>query len=205
MCGLTLLEIRVRLRRKFLSITILAMGIGLPLASPSAIEIGKDQLASVLAAMRDPMAILEGRSPGGRGGGAIQTKVAYAPVAVKGPSERVLSAGRPQPVGAPAAIPDAQLGKLIDDLIGPTVPGPGNPTLVTDPVPPGLGGGSSSSGGGFVPPPVIFGGSSGGSSGGEIPTPPISVPEPGSWMMLIAGVGFIGASLRRRRQRAFAA
>jgi hypothetical protein len=30
----------------------------------------------------------------------------------------------------------------------------------------------------------------------------LAVPEPGTWMMLISGFGFIGAALRRRRTTA---
>lgn len=204
------------MRRKILSITLLALGIGLPMASPSAVGIDKDQVDRILAVMRDPMAILEGRSPGSRGGGGVQTKVALAPTSVGAPSERVLSSERPQPGGVLPPMPDAQLGQLIDDLIGPTVPGGGSAPTVDLPNP-GFGGSSSSSGGGFAPPPVIFGssggssggGSSGGSSsGGEPPTPPIgptpnptppiSVPEPGTWLLLIVGIGMVGVSLRRR-------
>ena len=33
----------------------------------------------------------------------------------------------------------------------------------------------------------------------------LSVPEPGTWMMLITGFGFIGAAMRRRRSDAVAA
>ena len=53
------------------------------------------------------------------------------------------------------------------------------------------GGSSTSSGGSST--------SSGGSSGGE---PPPIVPEPGTWLMMMAGFGLVGAMLRRRRKSA---
>lgn len=42
-----------------------------------------------------------------------------------------------------------------------------------------------------VAPPIIY-------SGVFVP-PPGSVPEPASWLMLIAGFGLTGAAMRRRR------
>ena len=66
------------------------------------------------------------------------------------------------------------------------------------------GGGSSgggSSGGGSSGGGSSGGGSSGGGSSGgtENPPPPPVVPEPASWLMMIVGIGFVGAILRWRK------
>jgi hypothetical protein len=57
----------------------------------------------------------------------------------------------------------------------------------------GPGGGGTGGGGGNG------GGGNGGGGGGVTPTPTAPIPEPGSWMMMILGIGMIGAALRRRR------
>ena len=72
---------------------------------------------------------------------------------------------------------------------------PGNGTSTA--LPPGTPGSS----GGLLPPP---GGGGGGGTlppGPPIPPPPVisAVPEPATWIMMIAGVGMIGWQLRRRR------
>ncbi|WP_448501122.1 PEPxxWA-CTERM sorting domain-containing protein [Sphingomonas sp.] len=56
------------------------------------------------------------------------------------------------------------------------------------------GGGTGDTGGGDTG----GGGNNGGGDGGT-PTPTAPIPEPGSWMMMILGIGMIGAALRRRR------
>lgn len=170
---------------------------------------------------------LAARSPGMRiGGVALKAKKKRAaPIALakaapakreavpglgNAPLASVMSAGPASPVsGAPAG-----LGTFPGDLITPGgaapvavpfpgggVPGPGGGLIIGGP-----GGGSSGSlpgGGGAVTPsptptptatsPVV-----------PTPTPttpPVTaVPEPATWFMMIAGFGFVGGALRRRRR-----
>jgi hypothetical protein len=53
---------------------------------------------------------------------------------------------------------------------------------------------------GTPPAPILPGEDTG---PGEAPTPVgsgvVAIPEPGSWMLLISGFGFVGLALRRRR------
>jgi uncharacterized membrane protein YgcG len=136
--------------------------------------------------LRDPLAILSDRSPGERQGGALaQSKQHLA----TGPTERVLSPvlerpATPIPVNLDNLPARAQ--EVIDpgSRTNPGVPGGGN------------GGGSGGGGGG--------GGSGGGGPPGPNPpgppTPPVvtPVPEPTTWLMMIAGVALLGLQLRRR-------
>lgn len=155
-------------------------------------------------AMRDPAAIFSGRSPGERAAGALtQSKPHMKPWQ---PTERVLSPVLDRPGTAGPAAPGG-LPEQVASAVGPAAAG-GAPGAGGAPVPlpiPGLPGGS----GGLIPPPAGGGGGSsgggssgGGSSGGNPPPPPpvvTPVPEPATWVMMIAGVGVIGWQLRRRR------
>lgn len=150
--------------------------------------------------LRDPLAILSDRSPGPRGSGAlIQSKphhaLAQAPFQ---PSERVLSEVRDRPANPIAANLD-NLPERAMELVSPGSPAGSIPpgSLLPIPAPPGTGLPGSS--GGILPPPT------GGGGGGTVPPgppppPPIvtPVPEPATWLMMIAGVALIGLQLRRR-------
>ncbi len=148
--------------------------------------------------LRDPLEILADRSPGARASGAL---VQSKPHLGWQPSERVLSPVRDR---NPGAIP-VDLGRLADraaEVIAPAGPlaagrpGTGAPVPTVPPtvwaglpggaIPPAPGGG-----GGAVLPPVP-------------PPPPVaapvaaSVPEPATWILMMAGIGLIGLQLRRR-------
>lgn len=137
-----------------------------------------------------------------------------APPALGAPIASVMSAGPAGPLGAAPA----GLGSFPGDLILPaTTVVPGSSAVVA----PAPGGGV-----GFVPGPggggVIIGAppGGGGTPGATTPTPtptptvtppvvvptpnpttpPVAaIPEPATWAMLIAGFGFVGGRLRRRR------
>ena len=160
-----------------------------------------------VAAARDIMALIADRSPGERTHGKLSnTKLAKLP---KLPYQFAKAAiHEPRPEGLPGIMDSAP--RIIDPLVEPATPfsvatppvGPAD----EPPLPPIFTGGSS---GGVI---VFDGGSSGGgsssggsssggsSSGGtENPPPPPVVPEPASWLMMIAGIGIVGTILRRRK------
>lgn len=159
--------------------------------------------AMLREALRDPASIFSGRSPGQRGAGAL---VQSKPHMAAAPSERVLSPVLERP-GTPIPANLDDLPNKVMDVVAPgAVPVPGTPgaNIAAPPLPLPLPGVPGSSGG--VIPPGGGGGGGGGSSGGGItppgpPPPPVvtPVPEPATWVMMIAGVGLIGLQLRRRR------
>lgn len=151
--------------------------------------------------LRDPLTILTDRSPGGRESRALITS---KPQLAAGPTERVLSPVLERPVNAIPAnldnLPDRAMEVIYPTLaaipaastaspVAPPLPIPGLPDLpgsLNGTIPPDAGG----DGGGItppVPPPA--------------PPPPVvtPVPEPATWVMMIAGIALIGWQLRRRQ------
>lgn len=176
--------------------------LGLSAAVSSGLAVGSSTgqagLAAASAALRDPLAVLAGRSPGARSGDLFQTKAGLvADPASRKPSERVLPTSRSRTVPPDPAGEFLTPGHGADQAplgsgVAPAVPGEVLPGIVPIPV---AGGGSS--GGGFVPVTPI------------VPvTPPIipsAVPEPSTWLMMVLGIGMIGAALRRRDRLALQA
>lgn len=150
--------------------------------------------------MRDPLAILSDRSPGKRLAGAL---VQSKPHLATGPTERVLSPVLERPAAIPADLDN--LAQRAQELV--------DPGLVRDPAAPGSNiapptPGSALPGDPGGPVPPLPGGGGGGPPTPPEPTPtptPTSppivtpVPEPATWVMMIAGIGLIGMQLRRRR------
>lgn len=146
------------------------------------------------AAVIDPLAVLAGRSPGGRAPGALyQTK---PDLFVSVPDEPFAPPAAPSPyAGLPPAPPPAVPVPLNAAFDVPFMPpldvAPGLPFA------PFLGG--------FGGPPFVglWGGGfpslPGGGGGIPAPNPPVTsaVPEPSTWLMLVLGFGVIGATLRR--------
>lgn len=179
---------------------------------------GQQFVASALAA---PMAILEGRSPGARGAGALAQSKPSRPLVtasvsdlVPAPTERVLSGVRNRPGAGPAAQPGVPVVSLAP-VGGPEALPPGGG--LGSPGIGGLGAGSGVGGGGFGGAPGggvgggIGGGGggggpgtappTGGSSGGQVPV--VAVPEPETWVMMLTGFFAIGSAMRSRRRRSF--
>ena len=166
---------------------------------------------AIAAALADPLSVFAARSPGGRAPGALtQTKPSRAkgagrPVELAEvfPRERVLSNIRTrQPDAfAPADLPEA----LFVGPAGGAVPGI---DTITPSVPTGNGGVPIFTPGGIGP--VVPGGGGGGGGTDEPPpvtpppvTPPVTpVPEPTTWLMMIAGFFAVGHALRSRRRGA---
>ena len=164
---------------------------------------------ALMAALEDPLALFEARSPGGRGAGTLlSTKPGLA---AAGPEERVLADVRQRDPGiAPGT--DPVFG------IGPDAIAPGGSPPLDDP-----GAGGPSSGGSPSDPPSGDSFGAPGSSpffsnpGQALIQPPSAgappgdpgipaVPEPATWAMLIIGFFAIGSVLRRRaRDKADAA
>lgn len=164
--------------------------------SGSADELAAQGGAVLREALRDPASIFSGRSPGERGPGALTSSKPH--LTTWQPSERVLSPvlERPGTAGqpAPASLPE-QVAAAIGPGASPAAGGLGG-GIAPVPLPiPGLPGSS----GGIIP---LGGGGSGG--GNPLPPPPVvtAVPEPATWIMMIAGVALIGLQLRRRRTTA---
>ncbi|HEY1124397.1 MAG TPA: hypothetical protein VGE65_02100 [Sphingobium sp.] len=172
------------------------------------------QRSAVAQVLRDPLSMLAARSPGERGDAALrQTKIkrgAMIPAAF----EKLLDKEHvSSPVATAAASPDVFSGQDELPAVADFVPG------THDGAHQGLPDGApilAHGGGGYfqiVPGggPVGGGGGSGGGGGetctdpakcgtptGE-PTPPpvlVAVPEPGTWLMIIAGFFSLGAILR---------
>lgn len=170
------------------------------------------QRSAIAQVLRDPLSVLAARSPGERGSAALrQTKMKRAAM-LPAAFEKLLD--RNQTV-APVAFRPA------DDQI---FPENGEQSALTDAFAPGTHDGAHDAlpgdapafggpgGGGFFP--IIPGGGfigGGGGGGGNCnpdvtcttptgePTPPpilVSVPEPGTWLMIIAGFFALGGLLR---------
>lgn len=205
------MRIRRPLVARFLGVAA-AIGLGVAFTVP-ATEGGPSY---GVAAARDIMALIANRSPGERAHGKLSNaKFAKLPYQF---AEAAVHA--PRPDGLPGIMDAAP--RIIDPLIEPATPfsvaSPPVETAAETPLPPVFTGGSSGS---FVV--FVDGGSSGGSSGGgssgggsssggessssggsssggtENPPPPPVVPEPASWLMMIAGIGIVGTILRRRK------
>lgn len=180
-------------RRRAVLLSMFLVGAAVPMGGLLVgLSAGQDPAAAFAAVLRDPLAMLEGRSPGARGEGAMfqskpgKERVAAkvldrAPAGPKGPVERVLPVVRERPPEVPMGAPLGDFGPppalpLID------VPPQGAP----GPLPFPLGDTTTSSGG----PPI-----SSTSTGGG---PPPAVPEPATWMMMILGFGMVGSAIRRQ-------
>ena len=175
------------------------------------VAVGGQGRAALAQVVKDPAAMFAGRSPGERGAGAMyQTKHK----AVGTPAERTLANVPVEPaqdMGLPVVsdavdpvatalfaqpdTPPADVVPLAD--VGGTppnffVPGPG-----IGPIFGGGSGGSDNPGGGTP------GGPGTGTPGDNGTPPPPPVPEPATWMTLMAGLFTAGAVLRYQR-RAFA-
>jgi hypothetical protein len=163
----------------------------------------------IAAALADPLAVLEGRSPGARQSGALaQSKPKKRiPTGLGKPVERVLANVRSRPI-IPAAM---TVGGAQTPFI--TVPGLFDPapapqralasTAESAPIanPGGTGSGLLPIGpGGFVvgggTPPTGPIGPTGPTA--EIPPPAGAVPEPQTWVMMLIGFMMIGHGLRSR-------
>jgi len=185
-------------RRRVALLSMFAIAAAFPIGGHLVgLNAGSDTTAALAAMLRDPLAMLEGRSPGQRGEGAMfQTKPAKervasalrerGPVGPEGPVERVLPVVRERPadIAPPLALggPEGLPGPVAPfGLPGPgpefgpqAAPGPDGPPLAT----------TSSSGGG--------------TSGGTPPGDPGGIPEPSTWAMMILGFGLVGAAVRRQ-------
>jgi len=160
----------------------------------------------VAAALADPLAVLEGRSPGERTTGKLaqSKRPKVAPNTSLKPSERVLANVRTRPTTPAASEGGAQgpLAALPGLLDAPAAPqGALAETTPTTPVASigGVGGGLP-----VIPGVVASGGGAPGSTGNaaEIPTAVAPVPEPAAWFMMITGFLLVGMSLRWRQRPA---
>ena len=204
----------MRKRRKILVVMLLLTGGALPAVSDLAVgETAAKHLGQVLAAGQDAMAMLTGRSPGRRVGGLVSSKPAYAPS--QRPTERVLSGVRHRP---PTPLADAN--EMIDNVFGNPVQAPAAEGIAFNPPASGpdetgvlgpdvLGPAGESSTPLIMALPSAVMDSSGSSSGGggtntppTTPVAPTGVPEPSTWITMLAGFGLIGAGMRCRRRAA---
>lgn len=177
------------------------------------------------AGTSEALAELAARSPGARIGGiALKAKTKRG-----APLVRAAALGRaPTPASAVpiasvmGAGPEGPLGSAPTALE--TMPGaliaPGAPAITALPAPGGIGFVPGPGGGGVVIGPGPGSGGTPGGGGAIVPTPtptpsspsaptstptptipPVSaIPEPGTWLMLIAGFGLLGAAMRKQRR-----
>jgi hypothetical protein len=173
---------------------------------------------AVVTTLRNPMSVFAARSPGVRLGGALyQTKpnMAAAPRQRNRPAgivphERVLANVRTRPSPPPVAFADAPPLALLGGpgLIGGMPidgpPGSGSPAFDVPPF--GFGDTPGFTAGPGNPPsnetPGGGGGTGPGTGAGQ--GPGSAVPEPGTWLMMIAGLGMVGQAFRRQRARLMA-
>lgn len=183
-------------------------------AVPVALSVipGRADAAASADAGSAALADLEGRSPGERLVGIAMKAARVVRETLGAPSEPEKRAERV--LARPPAPPSQDDVVALQEPVVPIVPAdipesaglPGQTDLNA-----GFPRYGGSSGGYF---PVAGGGSSGGgssgggsSSGGNEttptpPTPPVSaVPEPATWLMMILGFGFVGATMRRRPRK----
>jgi hypothetical protein len=159
----------------------------------------------IAAALADPLAVLEGRSPGKRQSGALaQSKPKKRiPTGLGKPVERVLANVRSRPI-----IPAAMTARGTQSPFT-TVPGLFDPapaaqralatTAESPPIanPGGTGGGLLPIGpGGFV----AGGGTPATGATTQDPAPAGAVPEPQTWLMMLIGFMMMGHGLRSRRR-----
>lgn len=181
-------------RRRAAMLSLFLVGISVPVVgflTPG----GHDVSAAIAEVFRDPLAVMQGRSPGLRGEGAtFQTKpgkerlaalAGRAPVGPEGPVERVLPVVRERP--ADVVAPPTSLAEPAVLPLG--APGILEPQGVPDdpPAPP--------------LPPIVYPGPDGCCAPIVPPdpnNPPPAVPEPGTWMMMILGFGLVGSAIRRQ-------
>jgi hypothetical protein len=186
-------------------VSLLALAVG-----PSREAISKVSRQMILAALQDPLSLFSDRSPGERRPGALlSTKKG-------GPHERVLSTVRERPQASDlppgTETPIFPTAPPADQFAGPPAFGPpfsNTPFSYPGPPPPGLPPGGIPPGGippGGTPPggpppggPPPGGPPPGGPPpGGPPETPPIPVPEPATWAIMLLGLLGIGAAMRLR-------
>ena len=158
----------------------------------------------VAAALANPLDILAGRSPGERMPGALaQSKPRkQLPSTASQPGERVLSNVRTRPIApvvAPKSAPSAAAPGMVD-----ATPPSGGVLGIPTPFAPvasigGIGGGILPASSGFV-----SGGGAVGTPAGnvlpEVPAVVAAVPEPNTWVMMLAGFLAMAVTLRSRRR-----
>ena len=173
---------------------------------------GGHHVASFMAALADPLSVMAARSPGARPAGALTQSKPN-----RGRDERVLAEALTRPLGPTDAPGQAGIVPVVPGVAAPDVPVadvvpatalPGVTDVIADggpgPVPSGY-----YPGNGITVVPNV-GGGGGGGGGTTTPvttpntpeTPVASVPEPGTWAMMLLGFGAMGAALRTRRRSA---
>ena len=184
------------------AISAIAVGIGVGASVPT-------RMTSAPGADPQLASMLNARSPGMRSAAAVSTKapavqkVAFTPTLAP-PSSDVMAERTPVVKIASAAPPVAILPAIAPAVLAPV---PATALAAAFPAvaiatPAAIGGGSSLIGAAAVLPfiPAVIGGGGGG-GGLEINLAP-AVPEPATWLMMIAGFGVLGFALRRRRRQA---
>lgn len=163
----------------------------------------------------DPLSMIRHQSPGPRSAGALPNKVRPKRVAVRraAPAHVVhrqvkptkVATRRPKPVSAvlPTAV---EAPTPIASVLAEATPVPATalaPALVTSGE--AIAGGGAVIGGGalpflaVIPAALAIGGGGGGGGSGSTSFAP-AAPEPGTWLMMILGFGFLGTTMRKRRR-----
>ena len=191
--------------KRALLLTPILLGLFFIAAGPNGRAISKVLKAKVAYVLRDPLSLFAERSPGGRRPGALlSTKTGFKP------HERVLPSVRERPdtipeTGAPVfstpqdfesppgTLPEGQPG-------GPPAYGPPfSNTPFFYPGPPPEGPPPTGTPPGGTPPQGPPGTPTTPTTPSGPPTDTIPIPEPATWLMLVAGIVAIGAAARRRR------
>jgi hypothetical protein len=182
-------------------IAAVAIGVGVGSTVPT-------QMVS--AGQGDPKlaSLMQARSPGMRTSAAVSTKNPIVQPAVfkptMAPAPQVLGERTPAAVAVPAQaappLAPAVLAPPPGSPIAPAVAAAAVPAVVVPAAAVAAGGGGSALAGLAALPiiPAVLGG--GGGGGVSVSAAP-AVPEPATWLMMIAGFAVIGSALRRRRRR----
>jgi 2-oxoglutarate dehydrogenase E2 component (dihydrolipoamide succinyltransferase) len=199
----------MKLNRGVTFLVVAAVGAGVVAGAST---MSPDVQAAITGTKPDLLTAMRARSPGERAPGAETSKqklAMAAPVAAVLPAASAAPVAAAAPVAvapavvAPIAAAPAPVAAVIPPAAAAAVPA----VAVAAPAVLGAAGPGLGAAGLLIPVAAVAAVGGGGGGGGGVtisPQPAPAIPEPATWLMMITGIGFLGAALRRRRDRASA-